>query len=209
MRGQMLFRSLILHPSALLLACLFALVGIQFAGMTGLLAALAVLAFVARPPLNAWWRLLVRMRWLLGSAWLIIAYGVPGDAWLDLPWLPTEQGMRDATLQVGRLVFTLGCLAWLFARLPGERLMVALLGLLPQASRAGSPGERLAVRLWLVMGLVREHGRQTGWRDMLHPQAEPDGLPESLQLALPDWRPADAALIAIGGGAGLALMLFA
>jgi energy-coupling factor transporter transmembrane protein EcfT len=202
------FRSPFLHPSSLLLACLVALTSIQFAGLAGLLAALVVLGAVARPPALAWWRLLVRMRWLLASAWLIIAYGVPGDAWLDLSWLPTEQGLQEASLQAGRLVFTLGCLAWLFARLPAEKLMVALVGLVPQAQRAGSTGERLAVRLWLVMALLQDRGQQPGWREMLHPLAVPAGLPDSLRLVLPQWRAADAALALGVGAAGVTLILF-
>jgi hypothetical protein len=204
----MFFRSSFLHPSSLLIACLVALTSIQFAGMAGLLVALAVLLAVARPPAAAWWRLLVRMRWLLLSAWLIIAYGVPGDAWLDLAWLPTEQGMRDASLQVARLVFALGCLAWLFARLPAESLMVALVGLLPRAQRVGSTAERLAVRLWLVMELLLDSEQQPGWRDMLHPQALPAGGSGSMRLTLPHWRIADVVFAGTIGVFGLVLVLF-
>ena len=91
------------------------------------------------------------MRWLLLSVWLILAYGASGDALFDLTWMPTHEGVREATLHVARLVLMLGCLAWLFALLGNQGLLVALQSLLHPLSRFGLGSERLVVRLSLVM----------------------------------------------------------
>jgi hypothetical protein len=104
-------------------------------------------------------------------------------------------------------VFSLGCLAWLFYRLPAERLMVALIGLMPRTGRAGSAGERLTVRLWLVMELLQDEQNRPGWRQMLDAHAVPPGLPDSLCVTLPVWRPADVCLAAVIGAAGFALAI--
>ena len=48
----------------------------------------------------------------------------------DLAWLPTHEGVTEATLHVARLALMLGCLAWLFAALGKNGLQVALTSLL-------------------------------------------------------------------------------
>ena len=140
-----------MHPSSALLVSLIAIVVIQFLGLAGLALTFAVLLLVARNSAAGWWRLLRRMRWLLLSVWLILAYGASGDALFDITWMPTHEGAREATLHVTRLVLMLGCLAWLFALLGNQGLLVALQSLLHPLSRFGLGSERLVVRLSLVM----------------------------------------------------------
>jgi hypothetical protein len=178
------------------------MVAIQFVGSPVLAALLCALALLARGALVAWWRLFYRMRWLLVSAWLIMAYAVPGDAWFDLAWAPTEQGMQEATLQSLRLVFTLGCLAWLFRELDRDALLVALLGFLPGRSTPGTG--RFAVRLWLVMENLQDERFRGAWRRILDDVEPESASSATLSLNLPAWGRAD--LIFCGGVTALCIL---
>ena len=118
-----------MHPSSALLVCLIAVVAIQFLGLAGLALVASVLLTLSNAG-GGWWRLLRRMRWLLLSVWLILAYGSSGDALFDFAWMPTYEGVREASLHVARLALMLGCLAWLFAFLGNHGLLVALQSML-------------------------------------------------------------------------------
>jgi len=180
-----------LHPSSALLVSLIAIVVIQFLGLAGLALVFAVLLLATRNSVAGWWRLLRRMRWLLLSVWLILAYGASGDALFDLAWMPTHEGAREATLHVVRLVLMLGCLAWLFALLGNRGLLVALQSLLQPLSRFGIGSERLVVRLSLVMQNLQAEMPKGAWRNMLDGNAGPVGGPEKLRVEVPPWRAAD------------------
>lgn len=180
-----------MHPSSALLVSLIAIVVIQFLGLAGLALTFAVLLLVARNSAAGWWRLLRRMRWLLLSVWLILAYGASGDALFDLTWMPTHEGAREATLHVARLVLMLGCLAWLFALLGNQGLLVALQSLLHPLSRFGLGSERLVVRLSLVMRNLRTELPKGSWRNMLDGNPGPAGGPEVLRVEATPWRTVD------------------
>jgi hypothetical protein len=173
-----------------LLVSLIAIVVIQFLGLTGLALMFAVL-LAARNAAARWWQLLRRMRWLLLSVWLILAYGVSGDALFDVVWMPTHEGAREATLHVVRMVLMLGALAWLFALLGNSGLLVALQSLLHPLSRFGIRSERLVVRLSLVMQNLQAELPRGAWRKMLEGSAGPVGGPETLRVEVPPWRAAD------------------
>lgn len=174
-----------------MLICLTASFAIQFSGPAGLAVVLLALVLDGRRILSGWWALLRRMRWLLLSVWLILAYGTPGEAWLDVGWLPTHEGAREATLQAARLVLTVGCLAWLFALVGREGLRVALVSLLRPLCRAGFATERLIVRLSLVMDNLRSPLPKGAWRAMLQPSAETDAGPQHLHVAVAAWHAID------------------
>lgn len=180
-----------MHPSSALLVSLIAIVVIQFLGLAGLALVFAVLLLAARKAAAGWWRLLRRMRWLLLSVWLILAYGASGDALFDLDWMPTHEGAREATLHVVRLALMLGCLAWLFALLGNRGLLVALQSLLQPLSRFGITSERFVVRLSLVMQNLQAEMPKGAWRNMLDGNAGPVGGPETLRVEVPPWRAAD------------------
>jgi len=180
-----------LHPSSALLVSLIAIVVIQFLGLAGLALVFAALLLAARQVAAGWWRLLRRMRWLLLSVWLIMAYGVAGDAMFELAWMPTHEGAREATLHVARLVLMLGCLAWLFVVLGNRGLLVALQALLQPLSRFGTGSERLVVRLSLVMQNLQAEMPKGAWRNMLDGNGGPVGGSETLRVEVPPWRAAD------------------
>ena len=185
-----------MHPSSALLVCLIAMIAIQFLGLPELALLTPALLLVARHALANWWRLLRRMRWLLLSVWLILAYGVPGDALLDLPWMPTHEGIFEASLHVARLVLMLGCLATLFVAFGKNGLLVALQFLLRPWSRAGLASERLVVRLSLVMQNLQSELPKGAWRQMLDCNAGGGEGDEILCFEVPAWRTADSLLCA-------------
>lgn len=180
-----------LHPSSALLVCLTGIVVIQFLGYCGLGLVLLLLLSTFRRILPRWRILLRRLRWLLLSVWLILAYGTAGDALLDLAWLPTHEGAAEATLHVARLVLMLGCLAWLFALLGRQGLLVALVSLLRPLSTRGVATDRLVVRLSLVMENLQVELPKGAWRSMLDGDAGGDEGPALLRVEVPSWRRVD------------------
>ena len=181
-----------MHPSSALLVCLIAMVAIQFLGPAGLALLVPALLLVARHALGNWWRLLRRMRWLLLSVWLILAYGMPGDALFDLPWMPTHEGVYEASLHVARLALMLACLAALFAALGKHGLLTALQFLLQPWARFGVASERLVVRLSLVMENLQEELPKGAWRQMLDGNPGAGAGVETLRVAVPLWRTSDS-----------------
>jgi len=181
-----------LHPSAALLVCLIAIVVIQFLGWLGLALVFPALLLATRKSISGWWHLLWRMRWLLLSVWLILAYGASGDALYDVAWLPTHEGVQDATLHVARIGLMLGCLAWLFAFLGNHGLLVALQSLLHPLSRLGLASERFVVRLSLVMENLQVDLPKGAWRNMINGSGGDSGGPETLRFEAPAWSANDS-----------------
>lgn len=181
-----------MHPSAALLVCLIAIVVIQLLGCLGLALVFPVLLLATRKSISGWWHLLRRMRWLLLSVWLILAYGASGDALYDVAWLPTDEGIRDATLHVARLGLMLGCLAWLFAFLGNHGLLVALQSLLHPLSRLGLASERFVVRLSLVMQNLQVKLPKGAWRNMVNGSGGDWVGPEILRFEVPAWSANDS-----------------
>lgn len=189
--GPCAFPGSLLHPSSALLVCLTAIVAIQFLGYVGL--GMVLLLLLARIALvfPRWWSLLRRMRWLFLTVWLILAYGTAGEALFDLAWLPTHEGVAEATLHVARLALMLGCLAWLFMALGQSGLQVALVSLLRPLSTRGIATDRLVVRLSLVMENLREEMPKGAWRRMLDGHADSVDGPTTLRVEVPAWRLTD------------------
>lgn len=190
-QGAVCFLGNVLHPGALLLIWLAAMVAIQFADSHGLLA-IMVCALLSS---SGVWRKVVsylrRTRWLFLSLWLIIAYNTPGDAYLDLSWLPTYEGVRDANLGALRLLVMLACLATVFVKLGQTGLQSGLWALLVPFRALGIDAERLVVRLALVMESVDVLPAKGEWKKMLGqlPAEEEDTL---MSLEINQWRILDA-----------------
>lgn len=185
------------------------MITIQFLGLFALFLVAPLLLLVVRHALAEWWRLLRRMRWLLLSVWLILAYGSAGDALFDLAWMPTYEGVRDASQHVARLVLMLGCLAGLFAKLGRHGLLVALHSLLRPFSGPGMASERLVVRLALVLQNLQDEMPKDAWRKMLDGHYDGGGEGEVLRIESAAWRFADYLLcIATLVSAGVVLAFF-
>lgn len=192
-----IFGSLNLHPSSTLIVWLASVVLVQFLDYPGIACIVAILLLSARSCLPVWWGYVRRARWLLLTLWLILAYNTPGDAFAELPWAPTDQGMAEATRHAVRLLAMLGLLAWLFVRLGRDGLVGALWGLCLPLRRLGLDTERLAVRLSLVLdNLQRPHARGE-WRKILQAAAPVAEGPSHVRIDLPPWRAADSLLLVI------------
>lgn len=190
-----------LHPSCALIIWLAAVLALQALGYEGVLLLAGGLLLLGTGLLRPWWGYIRRARWLLLTLWLILAYNVPGEAFRDLPWAPTYEGIADANLQALRLIVMLGCLAWLFHRLGRDGLVSALWGVLHPWRVLGLDTERLVVRLSLVLDHLKVAPERGGWRRMLRADAEPVGGPAVLHLALPPWASRDTVLtvMVVGG----------
>lgn len=207
MRGYVLFRMPpLFHPAACLLAWLITVAALQFQGPIPLLAGLGLLGFLGGVKvLWRWLHLLRRARWLLLTLALVLAYGTPGEAWLDQAWAPTGAGLYEAALHLLRLVAMLGALAWLFEKLSRADLMAGLWALLSPLAAWGIAADRMVVRLALVLDYVDRAPPKGSWRHLLDEAPGEVAGPDRVSLADPAWRAADAALVAvvaIGMGVG-------
>jgi hypothetical protein len=195
--GRLHFRSLFpLHPSAALLLWFFAVLALQSLASPGLLlisGCLLLIPGVVRP----WLAFIRRARWLLLSLWLILAYHTPGEAYADISWAPTYEGIAEASMHAWRLILILGCLSWLFARLGREGLLAGLWGLLLPAAWIGLDGERLVVRLSLVLERLQQPPEKGAWRRILSPAADLNQGPAVLTLQTLAWRTRDSVLVVL------------
>lgn len=188
-----------MHPSTTLVAWFIAVLSVQFLGYAGL-GLLSLVIFLSSPSAcRPWLAYVHRARWLLLILWVVLAYNTPGDAFRDLSWAPTYEGLAAANLHAVRLVIMLACLAWLFERLGHAALLGALWGVLLPLRKLGLDIERLLVRLSLVLENLKSPQKKGAWKQML--AAQPDftqGL-STLQLAQPVWRRLDAMAIFLIG----------
>ena len=97
--------------------------------------------------------LLRRTRWIMLSLLLIYAYTTPGTAVLpeSAQFSPTQEGLTDGLLQLGRLVFALAGLSVLLSLLPQRQLISGLYVLGCPLRYVGVSRERLAARLALTL----------------------------------------------------------
>lgn len=187
-----------LHPSSALIVWLLAVLAVQFIAYTGMGLLVLVILLSSANVVRSWVSYLSRARWLLLTLWLILAYNTPGEAFRDLMWAPTYEGIAEANMQVTRLIVMLACLAWLFARLGREGLVSALWGLLEPLRRWGADTQRLVVRLSLVLDNLQTPPEKGAWRRMLFGDSQNSSGPTSLRLILPRWTAVDTLIVATG-----------
>ena len=190
-KGLCAFLGFDLHPSSALLAWLASVLAVQFLGYAGLGVLALGLLLSSFSMLSLWFTYLRRARWLFLSLWLILAYNTPGEAFQDMPWAPTYEGMADANLQVVRLILMLGCLAWLFQTLGRDGLVAALWGVVRVMPAPGFDAQRLVVRLSLVLNNLQTPQQKGDWKKMLAGDADFVGGPSTIHFSLPAWRRGD------------------
>lgn len=195
-KGLCAFWELELHPSSALIAWLASVLAVQFLGYAGLGALALVLLLSSFSIVPLWFAYLRRARWLFLSLWLILAYNTPGEAFREMPWAPTYEGMADANLQAMRLVLMLGSLAWLFQRLGRDGLVAALWGVVRAIPTPGFDAQRLVVRLSLVLNNLQTPQQKGDWKKMLAGDAGFIDGPSSIHFSLPTWRQGDTVLAA-------------
>ena len=192
----MLFEESFLHPTARLALWLCAVLAAQALRIPGLLLLAATALLAAAGAGRLWLGYCRRARWLLLTLWLILAWHAPGEAWLDLAWLPTREGMAQASEQALRLLTVFACLAWIYAAGGRDGMLAGLWGLL--ARHRGSGGERLVVRLALVLEHAQQPHPPGAWKAWLAAGGQvPLDAPDVLRLELPHWRWRDAGILAV------------
>ena len=188
-----------MHPSTTLIIWLAGVLGVQFLGYVGL-GLLALGIFVSAATVTQSWLSYVRRaRWLLLMLWVILAYNTAGDAFHDVAWAPTYEGLTEANLHTVRLIVMLGCLAWLFKRLGHAGLLSALWGLLLPLKNLGFDIERLLVRLSLVLENLQAPPEKGAWKKILVVQPDFASGPDTLQLSQPIWHFIDVAMLVLVG----------
>jgi hypothetical protein len=191
-----------------LIVWLAAVLGVQFLGYLGLVLLCAGVLVLAPAAANRWLAYVRRARWLLLTLWLILAFNTPGEAFHDLAWAPTYEGIAEANLQAVRLLAILACLAWVFDRLGHDGMVAGLWGLLQQARKAGLDVERIVVRLSLVLENLQTPPAKGEWKRMLAADTSAVGGREILHLSLMPWARSDTLLVAVSaiGLMGVALL---
>lgn len=184
------------HPSSALLVWLAGILASQGLGYGGLAGMALLLGLSNRQVFAPWLQYLRRARWLLLTLWLILAYNTPGEAFQELPWAPTYEGMNEASLQAVRLAVMLGLLAWLFVRLGRDGLVSGLWGLMRPFAALGLDTTRLVVRLSLVLDNLQTAHAKGAWKKMLAGEPGFAGGPAALHLALPQWTGGDSLIVA-------------
>lgn len=192
-----------LHPAARLLIWLLLAVFLQIVAfpLLGLLG--CGLLLVGRQLRAHWWRLFRRTRILLLTLFLVFAYGLPGASPWGLPWLPSYDGLDEASLHVLRLIVLLGSLAWLIVPLGHQALMGGLWYVLRPLQHLGLPTDRSVVRLSLVLEYMEKMPEKQQWRQWLMPQPVAGELAPVL-IALPPWSGRDS-LYLLGAALGMLL----
>ncbi len=182
------------------------MLGVQF-GSYSAIAVLTATALVVGPRriVRIWFGYVRRARWLLLTLWLILAYNTAGEAFMDLPWAPTEEGIAVANLQAVRLVAMLAFLACLFASLGQDGIVGGLWASLRPLRGLGLDVERLVVRLSLVLENLQTPPPKGAWKQMLHAHSGIIVGPAALHLDVPVWQVHDTliVLIALGGLIGV------
>ena len=185
-----------MHPSSALIIWLAAVLGVQFLAYLGLALLCAGALLLAPGAATRWLAYARRARWLLLTLWLILAFNTPGEAFHDLAWAPTYEGVAEANLQAVRLLAILACLAWVFERLGHDGMVAGLWGLLQPVRKAGLDVERIVVRLSLVLENLQTPPAKGEWKRMLAVDNSAVEGREVLHLSLIPWVLRDTLLVA-------------
>lgn len=193
-----------MHPSARLLLWLVAVVIAQCLQAPALSVLLLLALGSAAGASGLWWAYVRRARWLLLTLWLVVAWQTPGEAWLEVAWLPTREGLAQAGEQTLRLLAVFACLARVYAGGGRAGMLAGLWGLVAPWRHQG--GERLVVRLALVLDNAQQTQPPGAWKEwLLAGGGLPVTAPDVLKLEVPAWRVRDAYCVA-GGLAVLAAL---
>ena len=193
------------HPAAVILLWLFLAIALQALHAIALLCCGAILSAIALwLSASRLHTLLRRTRWVMLSLLLIYGYVTPGEAlWAQAGSLsPTQEGMLDGLLQLGRLAFALAGLSIVLGLLTQQQLIGGIYALASPLRHVGLSGERIAVRLALTLHYAETAMLDTasGWRNSVARMIEPpQGTRHEVELHVTHLTPRDGFLIAACG----------
>jgi len=177
----------ILHPTARIAVWLLLLLAIQSLDGWSLAAAFAVLPLLGRAALMRGRRLVWRTRWLILSLFVVFAWGVAGEPVFAAMAAPTQEGVHEALMHLGRLLLVLMAVAAFLEAMPLPSLLSGTHQLLAPLRRIGFDSDRGVVRLMLVLHYVETLPRPRDWRILLNAPALAAG--ECVELVEVDNRP--------------------
>jgi hypothetical protein len=205
-----------LHPAARLLLWLMLAIFLQVAALPLIFVVSLLPLFAGAEIRRHWWRLVLRVRLLLLTLFLVFAYGFPDSA----GWLPAWEGCLEAGQPVLRMLVFLGALAWLLVPLRLPDLLGGLWFLLRPLRSLRIPIDRSITRLSLVLVCLENPPAAPSaandwqrWKRWLEEgiQGEKEPSPEEVQpicLSLPLWQGRDHAMLLLAGALLLLLERF-
>jgi len=159
-----LFDSAGLHPAVKILALILMTVSIPLISFNGLAILFLLLSIgLIRFRVNRFLKMMLRMRWLFLSIWLIYAFTTPGEYLHGLPidLMPTYEGLRVGFMQIFRIAMVLAGVSILMASATQEKLMVGIYHLLRPLGVLGIRCERFTARLYLTLKYIENANPQS------------------------------------------------
>ena len=107
---------------------------------------------------GAWLKMLLRMRWLFLSIWLVYSFTTPGEyvKWMPLSMGVTYEGLQAGLLQIVRLSTMLAAIALLMRTTSRNDLIAGFYLLLRPLSFLKLRPERFAARLCLTLQYLED-----------------------------------------------------
>ena len=156
-----------IHPATRLIAWLMLLVAVQ--SLSGVLLAGLFLVFplFGARVLRRGGQLIWRTRWLLLSLLVVFSWGIAGQPLWNGVGAPTQEGVLEALIHLGRLLLVLMAVATFLETMPLQDLLAATHVLLKPMRGIGLDPDRGVVRLMLVLRYVETLPRPRDWRSLL------------------------------------------
>jgi energy-coupling factor transport system permease protein len=148
-----------MHPTTKILALIFLGIMLNKLGSEALIIMLCLMVLLASYwRANVWVKMLLRMRWLFLSMFLVYGLATPGEY---VPWMPidfgfTYEGLNAGILQIMRLMLMLGGIALLMATTTQNKLIAGFYVLLKPLNLLKLKPERFAARLCLTLQYLED-----------------------------------------------------
>lgn len=158
---------LAVHPATRLIAWLLLLVAVQSLSGSALVGAFLLFPLFGTRALRRGGQLIWRTRWLLLSLFIIFPWGIAGQPLWNGVGAPTQEGVFEALIHLGRLLLVLMAVATFLETMPLQDLLAATHVLLKPMRGFGLDPDRGVVRLMLVLRYVETLPRPRDWRSLL------------------------------------------
>ena len=148
-----------MHPTTKILGLIFLGIMLNKLGSGALMIMLCLMGLLASYwRANGWVKMLLRMRWLFLSMFLVYGLATPGEY---VPWMPidfgfTYEGLNSGILQIMRLTLMLGGIALLMATTTQNKLIAGFYVLLKPLDLLKLKPERFAARLCLTLQYLED-----------------------------------------------------
>ena len=148
-----------MHPTTKILALIFLGIMLNKLGSGALIAMLCLMVLLAGYwRASIWVKMLLRMRWLFLSMFLVYGLATPGEY---VPWMPidfgfTYEGLNAGILQIMRFMLMLAGIALLMITTTQNKLIAGFYVLLKPLNLLKLKPERFAARLCLTLQYLED-----------------------------------------------------